>query len=346
MNKKHLNLIIGLIIIVLFSYIAFRNVSLHDLRTALQSVKYLYLIPAVALVALTFLFRAMRWRYLVRSIKDVKTTHLFSPMMIGFMGNVLPARAGEFIRAYMLGKKENLSFSASFATIVVERLLDLLLFLVLLVGVLLFSADTLAQGSASGNHNLVNIMKSFGWSSFVLAIGLVVFLFLLQYKNDLAMKILAFFLRPIPEKWAGKITGMVASFTDGLSILKDRNAFLLSVVLSLLVWAAMVLTYYPIIFAFGIESELPVMTAVFIVSLTIGIFISLFPTPAFMGSFHLACVVALHEIFGISEAVAASYGIIAWLVAMGFIISAGMFFIFKDNISFSELSSRGEQQSS
>ena len=119
MNKKHLNLIIGLIIVVLFSYIAFKNVSLEELGKALKAVKYIYLIPAVMFVALTFLFRAMRWRYLVSSIKDVKTTHLFSPLMIGFMGNVLPARAGEFIRAYLLGKKENISFSASFATIVV-----------------------------------------------------------------------------------------------------------------------------------------------------------------------------------------------------------------------------------
>jgi hypothetical protein len=85
------------------------------------------------------------------------------------------------------------------------------------------------------------------------------------------------------------------------------------------------------------------ITSVLIVSLTIGIFISLFPAPAFLGSFQYACVVALHEIFGISNADAASYGIIAWIVAMGFIIISGLFFIVKDNISFSELSASREQ---
>jgi hypothetical protein len=85
--------------------------------------------------------------------------------------------------------------------------------------------------------------------------------------------------------------------------------------------------------------------SVAIICLTVGIFISLVPTPAFLGSFHLACVVALHEIFGIPEAIGASYGIIAWLVAMGFIILAGLIFIVKDNISFSEIAaSRGQAE--
>ena len=344
MNKKHLNLIIGLVIIALFSYIAFKNVSLADLKIALKSVKYVYLLPAVFMIALTFLFRAMRWRYLVASVKNVKTSHLFSPLMVGFMGNVLPARAGEFIRAYLLGKKENLSFSASFATIVVERLFDMLFFLLLLVGVLLYSADTLAQGSSGGNHNLMSIMKSFGYTSFALSIGILAFFILLQYRNDWAMNIVHFCIRPLPHKWADKIVGMVHSFTDGLKILKDVRGFLASLLLSCCVWAAMIFAYYPINLAFGFESQLPMIPSILIISLTIGIFISLFPTPAFLGSFHLACVVALHEIFGISEAIAASYGIIAWLVAMGFIIVAGLIFIVKDNISFTEIARRGQTE--
>ena len=342
MKKKHVNLIIGLLIVIIFSYIAFKNVSLEDLGNALKSVNYIYLLPAVFCVALTFVFRTLRWRYLISSIKQVKASRLYSPLMIGFMGNVLPARAGEFIRAYLLSKKENISFSASFATIVVERLFDLLLFLILLFSVLLFSADTLTQAAPGSRYNLMSIMKSFGWSSLVLAMALFSFLILLQYNNNWAMKIVGTCIRPLPEKWGDKIVGMVHSFTDGLKILKDVRGFLASLVLSFFVWIAMVLTYYPIILAFGIESQLPVMTAVLIVSLTIGIFISLFPTPAFLGSFHLACVVALHEIFGISEAIAVSYGIIAWLVAMGFIISAGLVFILKDNISFKEISTSRE----
>jgi uncharacterized protein (TIRG00374 family) len=335
MQKKHL--LIGLIIIALSSYYAFKNVSVEELSSAFASVKYLYLLPAVFFVALTFLFRAMRWRLLVSSVKEVNTAQLISPLMVGFMGNILPARAGEFIRAYLLGKRENISFSASFATIFVERLMDMLLFLILLVGVLFFSADIFSQGDSGSNHRLMGYMIKFGWISFIGSLGIFTFSLLLQYKNDWAMRIVNFCIKPLPQKWGEKIVGMVHSFTEGLKILKDIRSFLAALLLSLLVWGAMILTYFPINLAFGLESELPMITSVLVVSLTIGIFISLFPTPGFLGAFQAACVVALHEVFGIQKAIAASYGIIAWLVAMGFIIVAGSIFIVKDNISFSEL---------
>jgi uncharacterized protein (TIRG00374 family) len=341
MKKNHL--LIGLVIVVLAFYYAFKNVSIEELSSALKSVRYIYLIPSVSLVALTFLFRAMRWRYLVSSVKQVKTSRLFSPLMVGFMGNILPARAGEFIRAYLFGKKENVSFSASFATIFVERLMDMLIFLVLLVWVLLFSADIFSQGDGGENHRLMGYMIKFGWISFIGSAGIFLFSVLLQYKNDWAIKIVNICTKPLPHKWKEKILGMVHSFTDGLKILKDPRAFTASLILSCLVWAAAVGVYYPLIYAFGLETSLPVMTVGLIVSLTVGIFISLFPTPGFLGAFQAGCVVALHELFGVSKAVAASFGIIAWLVAMGFIIVVGFMFVIKDNISFSELSSSREQ---
>jgi len=337
MNKKHL--IIGLLIIVLSSYYAFNNVSLSELAIAFKSVRYLYLVPAVLLIGLTFLFRAIRWRFLVSSVKEVKTSQLVSPLMIGFMGNILPARAGELVRAYLLGKKVDISFSAAFATVFVERLMDMMIFLILLVGVLFFSSRIFPQGADGSSHPLVGYMIQFGWISFIGSVCIFSFSALLQYKNDLAIKIVSFCIKPLPEKWKEKIVGMVHSFTDGLMILKDARGVAASLFWSCLVWTAMILTYYPIHLAFGLGSDIPMMTSVLIVSLTIGIFISLFPAPAFLGSFQLACVVALHEIFGVQKAIAASYGIIAWLVAMGFIILSGIFFVLKDNISFSELSS-------
>jgi uncharacterized protein (TIRG00374 family) len=222
--------------------------------------------------------------------------------------------------------------------------MDMSLFLLLLVGVIFFSADTFSQGGAAGeNHRLMGYMIKFGWISFIGSLGIFSFSVLLQYKNAWAIKIVDICTRPLPHKWREKIFGIVHSFTDGLKILKDFHGFMASAFLSLLVWSAMVSVYYPLLLAFGLETKLPILTATLIISITIGIFISLFPTPGFLGAFQAACVIALHEIFGISKAVAASYGIIAWLVAMGFIIAAGTVFIIKDNISFAEISSGRER---
>lgn len=337
MRKKHL--IIGIIIILLSFYYVLGNVSLADLQDALVSVQYVYLIPTIFLIALSFLFRAMRWRYLVSSIKEVKTANLFSPLMVGFMGNILPGRAGEFVRAYLLGKKENISFSASFATIFVERLLDMLVVLMMLVWVLLFKADVFTSGSdTERSHQLMGYMINFGWISFLGCLFIFLFSALLQYKNDWAMKIVDFCVKPFPDKWRGKIIGVVNSFTDGLKVLRDKRGFFASIILSFLIWIVIVFTYYPLYQAFQIESLLPTITSLVVLCLAVDIFITLFPTPAFLGAFQAACVVALHEIFKIPKAIAVSYGIVIWVATMGFIFAVGIIFVIKDNISFKEFS--------
>jgi len=337
-KKQLLHLSISIVIVTASLYYVFKSVSIADLADALKSIRYIYLLPAIFLVALTYVVRAMRWRYLIASVKEVKTVNLFSPLMVGFMGNMLPARAGEVLRAYLLGKKEGLSFSASFATIFIERLFDMGLVLLLLFGVLFFESKTFVMSGSGETHQLMGYMVKFGWISFAGCLFIFIFSVLLQYRNDWAMKGVEIITKPLPHKWAEKIVKLVNSFTQGLNIIKDKKGFLATVFLSFLLWGIFVLMYYPLYFAFGIESKLPVISSLLILCVAIAVFITLFPTPGFLGSFQAACVVALHEIFKIPKAVAVSYGIVTWLVVMGFVITVGSIFIIKENISFTEFS--------
>ena len=308
-----------------------------------MSVQLLYLIPAVLLVLISYLFRAMRWRYLIRSVKEVKTVDLFSPLMVGFMGNMLPARAGEFIRAYLLSRKEKISFSASFATIFIERLFDLSLVLLLLVFVLLFMPEVFISGHSASGHQMLDKIKVFGIISFSLCLFIFMFSVLLQYKSDWTMKILRLLVKPFPEKWGEKICRLANSFSEGLMILRDKHGFFATVTLSFMIWSTFVLTYYPLYWAFNIQAELPAISSLVVLCLTVAIFITVAPTPGFLGSYHLGCVTALHGIFGIQKAVALSYGIIAWLVVMGSTVIIGTMFAVRENISFGELSAEKGQ---
>jgi uncharacterized protein (TIRG00374 family) len=186
-------------------------------------------------------------------------------------------------------------------------------------------------------------MIKFGWISFFGCLFIFLFSALLQYRNDWAMRIVGLCVKPFPHKWRDKIIGLVNSFTEGLKILKDKRGFLASIFFSFLVWFAIIFSYYPLYLAFEIERMLPILSSLLILTLTIDIFIVLFPTPGFLGAFQAACVVALHEIFKIPKAVAVSFGIVAWLVAMGFVIVVGAIFVIRDNISLTEFSTSKEQ---
>ncbi len=337
MRKMHL--IVGIIVVVLSLYYVFHDVQIDELGKAFLSLRYVYLIPTIGLVVLGFLFRAMRWRYLIRPVKEVKTLNLLSPLIVGFMGNMLPARAGEFIRAYLLGKQERISFSASFATIFIERLFDMVLVLFLLFWVLFFRAEFLTSENSGETHSL---MVNFGLVSFAGVVCILLFSVLLQFKNDWAMKLVGLFTKPFPLKWKEKIIKLVNSFAEGLKILKDKRGFFATVLLSFLIWCTFILTYYPLYLAFDIDTNMPLITSLIILCLTVAVFITLLPTPGFLGAFQAACVAALHGIFGVPKAVAVSYGIVAWFVTMGVTVLLGIFFIIKDNISLGEFSTRKE----
>jgi len=337
MRSKRVHLFAGLIIIALSLFFAFRGVSINELTDALMKADYYYLIPAIVIVIISFYLRALRWRFLVCTVKEVKTADLFSPLMIGFMANMLPARAGEFIRAYLLSRKERISFSSSFATIFIERLFDLVMVLLLLVWVLLFMPDAFLSGDLAGSFQIVDKVRIFGITSLAFCLFIFIFSALLQYRHELALRIVGVFISPLPDTWKEKILGMVHSFSDGLKIMRDGRGFMATIFLSLLIWALFVFAYYPIYLAFGIESGLPIISSLIILCLTVAIFITVAPTPGFLGSYHLGCVAALHGIFGISKAVALSYGIVAWIVAMGSTVIIGAVFALKENISLGEV---------
>lgn len=350
MNKKHLHLLVGIVIIAFSMYYAFKGVKLSELTDALMSVHYLYLIPAAFFVLISYLLRAMRWRYLVSHVKkDVKTADLFSPLMVGFMANMLPARAGEFIRAYLLSKKERISFSSAFATIFIERLFDLVMLLLLLVWVLLFMSQALSSTNETYEVSLMFWTYSFSlfqmveiFGAFSISLCAFIFLFsaLLQFKNDWAMRIVGIFIKPFPQKWSERIIGLVNSFTEGLNIIRDGRGFIATVFLSFLIWSTFVITYYPLYLAFGIEDKLPVVSSLIILCVTVAVFITLLPTPGFLGSYHLGCIAALYGIFGIQKAVALSYGIIAWLLAMGLTVLIGSVYAIKEHVSFREVTAK------
>ena len=103
----------------------------------MKKVDYWYIIPVILLNLIGFLFRSLRWKYLIEPVKIIRLLNLFSSVMIGFMANnVLPVRLGEIVRAYSIGKMEKISRSSAFATVVVERVLDI--FFILLVFLILF----------------------------------------------------------------------------------------------------------------------------------------------------------------------------------------------------------------
>ncbi len=118
---------LGLACSAIFLFLAFRNVQWVELGAVLQSLDWSYLLVATVLYVLHLVVRGQRWQALLAPLGHLTVRDAFAYVNIGYMANnLLPLRAGEVIRAVLLGEKKGISKSAVLATVVVERLLDIL----------------------------------------------------------------------------------------------------------------------------------------------------------------------------------------------------------------------------
>ena len=334
--KKSGQLIIGLIVALAAVYYTMRNVSVSELMDSFRQINYIWLLPTFVLMCLTYVARAIRWRVLLLPVREeVKTLDLFSPLMVGFMAGVLPARAGELIRAYLLGKKFELSFASSLATIVVERLFDMILLLFLFSWILVFHGEIFDGNIAWSGISIKDLAFQFGIFSLALVVVLIAFIYLLTFHNERAMLLVHWLVKPFPEKWQYKLIQMTETFSQGLGVFRNIRALVYVGVATAAVWALIVLQYYPLYWAYDLQDKSA--ASLILLTVMVCILITVLPTPAFLGSFNAGVLIALHEIMGEAEVATVSFGFVAWGVNFAVIVLGGVYFILHDHISVKKL---------
>jgi uncharacterized protein (TIRG00374 family) len=315
---------LGIAVSAAFLGVAVWGVRVEEIRQSLANVRPLWLLPVLASIAVRFWLTAVRWQVLLRPVKVVGLHRLFGVVMIGFMANnVLPARLGEFVRAYALGKTESLSKSLSFATIVLERLFDgFTLLAFLLVGVAFLRPEPWMIWSAVASLGL-----------YVVVLGGLVWLRAGRGVTSL--------LARLPGRMRDKAAGLVESFALGLDVLGDARALVVTAALSLLIWVVNVAGLWAMFEAFSLG--LP-FHAGFLVLAIITVLLVLPSTPGYVGPFQYGTVVAL-GLFSVSKAEALSLSILYHAVNYVPITAVGLAYLAALNLTLGELRVVGEKPS-
>lgn len=328
---------IGIFISAFCLFFVFRNIQFTIFFETLRSINYFYLAIAVVLQLSTIWFRAERWKYLLAPIKQLTFRHLVPATMIGFMANnILPARAGEFIRAYVIGKKERISKTSSFATIIIERICDMITLLAFLIIILLFVQFPQPSNPEAGSSLLSSAsLEKVGVLSAIFIIGLVTFLVLLKEFPEKTTTIVRKLLSLFPESLAHKVLDLLESFRLGLQVLKTGKHLFFLVLWSLSVWITATLAAWIVLWAFNLD--LPFMAAMFLVVMTA--FSAAIPSsPGYIGPFHYA--VSRSILFFLptfNESTTAGIATVFHLVCVAPITLAGIFYLWRENISFAEI---------
>jgi uncharacterized protein (TIRG00374 family) len=326
MKKK---LIIGILISLVFLYLAFRKVDYIELWNALKGANYWWILPNVALVIASMWMRAYRWKFMVNPIKRVGMGSLFSSVMIGFMANnVLPARLGELVRAYSLGNKENMSRSATFATIMVERVFDgFALLLILWISLLMYPQLPGWVRSASNLFLLINIAT----------LG---FLVLIEVKRELALRLFRWLFQILPGKLSDRAEEVVEKFIGGLKVFRNVPSLLWILAWSVLLWLVVGISNYFIFLAFD---QQPAVFASFILLGIVSLAVMLPSSPGFIGTFHAACV-ASFLILNLNQAVSRPFSIILHASQYIPITLLGLYYLKKEHLSLKTIESDSVHQ--
>jgi uncharacterized protein (TIRG00374 family) len=326
---------IGMGISLLFLVLLFRKIDFAKLAGAMREMDYRYLLPAVLFTFISYYFRAVRWRFLLLPMKTVGMRNLFSSTVVGYMANnLLPARLGEFVRAYVLADREKLAMTPVFATLVLDRLFDG--FTVLLILLVTFFSVRLPAGMEHVQHGLV----VGGYVTLVFYVGVIAFITILKMQTVRTLKLTARLLQPFPARVAEKVIPLLGSFIEGLKLSARPSDLAVLTGSSLVIWAFAVYALDMVLRAFGVH--LPVTGAMFIMVFLV--FAVMIPaSPGYVGTYHAACMYGLMA-FSIEKERALSIALIVHGVNFFPVIALGLFYLWRDNLSLAEVREKSAQQ--
>lgn len=327
MKIKRWQIWLGVLISAVFLYLAFRKVDFTQLWLHLKTAQWAWVLLGLAIYFLGVGVRAWRWKILLNPLKAMPIKKLFPVVCVGYMGNnIYPARAGEFLRAFILKQKEDVSFSGSLATIVVERLFDGITILALV----LFNLGRLVR--------LVTdpvMAKNIQIATWVVGAGfgvlLIVFLLMAIFPEKARKTSTWLTSRLLPAKWREKADGIIDKFIDGVSVLRSWHQVLLVLALSFLVWVLEAGLYFGVMKALGMNLA---FIDLLLIEGVVNLVLLVPAMPGGLGTFDAATKFML-ELFNQGPNQALGYALILRVALWLPITALGAFYFVKEGFSLS-----------
>jgi uncharacterized protein (TIRG00374 family) len=308
----------------------FRNADLARVWTEMKSARADLLTVAVVLTVAMYVVRAERWQYLLAPLGPTRFGVAFRTTIIGFAASfVLPARAGEVLRPYLLARREDLSVTAAFATIIVERMLDLVAVLILLGAFLL----ALESGEAQAAPRLYQTVWYGGAIAAPVGIGILAGMFVMAGHPERLHALVLRAERVLPARLARATAAFAKTFAEGLAVVRHPSRLVWAMAWSMVLWLAIAAQVWVVVRAFDIGVPF-VGTFLITAMLVVGVSV---PTPGGVGGTHEVLRLALTSFYGAENNAAVGAAILQHAVNFVPILVLGLVFIAQDGLNLSRL---------
>jgi uncharacterized protein (TIRG00374 family) len=330
-------LLAGAVLAALLLALFFRGVDWSALGQALRGARPLPLAGLVLVTVAIYAARAWRWGDLLAPLGRVGYADLFSATMVGFASGLLVPRAGELLRPWLISRRHPIPTSAGFATIILERLVDLITVLALFALYLFVLPAPAAQREGPVvfarwglRLSSMDMVKLGGGVFFVGAVCILGFLAALHANPSRVIGWLEKLLARAPRWLAEPLGRILHAFSGGLAVLRAPVPHLAKVGLqSLAIWLLIALGFHLNHLAFRIDLPFHA-TFLLIAFLVVGVAI---PTPGMVGGFHAFYLLALSDVFGVPRATAAAAAVAAHALTNLPILVFGLVLLGREGLS-------------
>jgi hypothetical protein len=288
--KRYLRHIVVVAIAVLLLALFLRQANLRDVWIEIRNGRLDLVAAAVGVTLITYVLRALRWQYLLRALGPVRLSAALRTTVIGFALNFLTGRLGEVVRPYLLARDEHLSATSAFATVILERLLDMAAVLVLFaVFLLVFDPRQSPVDPA-----LFRQIRTGGVTAGISGLAVLGALFLLAGHPERAARLALRVERVLPARIAQSFSRIVHMFVEGLKAVRQPGRLALTFLLSFPLWLSIAMAIFLVTRAFHVA--MPFLGAFVVMAmLVVGVAI---PTPGAVGGFEYFYQVAVTGFYG------------------------------------------------
>jgi len=312
-----------------------RNVDLWRVGVDILRARPGWLVFALAASFANLAIRAYRWQYLLEPLGRPPFGPALRATAVGFAANaVLPARAGEVIRPYFLARTlrldgradaDRLNTTGAFATIIVERLLDVLTVIALLVCYVFIFGRHIQRTHPSAFIGL----EWTAATAALTAVGGLIALFVIAGNPQRLRILTARLARILPAAIATAVAHIAEKFAHGLAVVRQPARLAIAFALSIPLWLTIAAGVWGVAVAFGMA--VPFTGAFLIVAfLALGVAV---PTPGAVGGFHAAFRYGATTFFDAPDEAAVGAAIVAHLFSIGPSLLLGLFFAAREGIS-------------
>ena len=265
--------------------------------------------------------------------------NLLSATVVGFTASTLFGRPGEFVRPYLIARKEQVPVTSQFAAWVLERIFDLLM-------ALLLFAFALTRVQTSGLHvgqKLTWVLAAGGKVGGALGVAiLLVLLSLRHFAEPLRLRLLGA-LHHLPEKRLAGLEKIVNALFQGVESMRSDAGLFLVLVYSALEWLLICLCYWCLAQSFAGIVNLGLVDVLILMGFVS--FGSVVQMPGVGGGMQVVSVLVLTELFGIRLELASAFAVFLWFITFVAIVPLGLFVALKEGLDWHSLKRIGREAS-